>query len=270
MSAYDDAQDPVDDGVEPKGDSPEFKPVDDDTVPAASSAGPPDADASGPSDSEVNAAESDPGADEPALTPASEGESAPEADSSEGADSAAEDSADALEDSPGAEVIELVDPQAALKDELGQAQARLRTVSKAYTDLQSEMKSFRERMTARSKGQSELQMFQMARTFFDPVMNLRRSLNQPGDDLAVLLDGLRMVQKQFMDAMTQLGLEEIPGEGAVFDPNLHEALAVTPVSDSDQDGKVLMVHTVGYRVNGKVLQAAQVVIGKHEETVGEA
>jgi molecular chaperone GrpE (heat shock protein) len=42
------------------------------------------------------------------------------------------------------------------------------------------------------------------------------------------------------------------------------------VQDATQDGKVLMVHADGYTVNGKVLQAAQVVVGKHEAPVAEA
>ena len=62
----------------------------------------------------------------------------------------------------------------------------------------------------------------------------------------------------------------MPGEGATFDPQVHEALAVTPVTDASQDGKVLMVHTAGYTVNGKVLKAAQVVIGKHQADAGDA
>lgn len=162
------------------------------------------------------------------------------------------------------------DPMVALQARYDEAQARLRTVSKAYTDLQKEMKAFRERMEARSKVNSELQAFDQARRFFDPVMNLKRSLQQPEIDLETLRQGLTMVQSQFMDAMEKLGLEEVPGEGSLFDPNVHEALAVTPVTDPAQDGKVLMVHTAGYTVKGKVLQAAQVVIGKHQEPAGEA
>ena len=162
------------------------------------------------------------------------------------------------------------DPLAELQGRYDEAQARLRTVSKAYRELQAEMKAFRERMEARSKMNSELQAFDQARRFFDPVMNLKRSLQQPGDDIASLRQGLEMVQKQFMEAMEKLGLEEVPGEGCDFDPNVHEALAVTPVPDAAQDGKVLMVHTAGYTVKGKVLQAAQVVIGKHQEPAGEA
>jgi molecular chaperone GrpE len=162
------------------------------------------------------------------------------------------------------------DPTAEIQAKLDEAQARLRAVSKAYSDLQNENAAFRERMEARSKVQSEMQAFDQARHFFDPVMNLKRSLAQPTDDIGALRSGLLMVQKQFMDAMEKLGLEEIPGEGTLFNPAIHEALAVQPVSTPDLDGKVLTVITVGYRVKGKVLQAAQVLIGKYQESAGEA
>ncbi len=167
-------------------------------------------------------------------------------------------------------IRELEGEVAAARSVREEAQARLRTVSKAYSDLQHEMKAFRERMEARSKLDSELQAFQLAKTFFDPVMNLKRSL-QSGAEGEALVEGLRMVHHQFMVALEKLGLEEVPGEGAPFDPNVHEALAIAPVTDPAQDNKVLVVHTTGYSVKGKVLQAAQVVIGKlQEEAAGEA
>ena len=79
-----------------------------------------------------------------------------------------------------------------------------------------------------------------------------------------------MVLHQFEEALKKLGMEEVPGVGTPFNPNLHEALALSPVTDPEQDGKVLMVHADGYTVNGKVLQAAQVVVGKYQEPAGEA
>jgi molecular chaperone GrpE len=168
------------------------------------------------------------------------------------------------------ELVALREQVAAAKTEAEQAQARLRAVSKAYNDLQGEMRSFRERMEARAKQDSELQAFEQVRAFFDPVMNLKRSVNAPGDDVKNLVEGLRMVHQQFLDSLKRLGLEEVPGEGSPFDPRLHEALATAPVTDQTHDGRVLQVLSVGYTVKGRVLQAAQVVIGKHAETAGEA
>lgn len=174
-----------------------------------------------------------------------------------------------------AEVVELLTPEQSrireLEAQLAEAQeqsqaasARLRTVSKAYTDLQAEMKAYRERLESRAKLDNELAAFSMAKTFFDPVMNLKRSMQTAPEGIDAFVDGLKMVHHQFMEALHKLGLEEVPGEGSMFDPNVHEALAVTPTDDPEQDGRVLTVYTAGYSVKGKVLQAAQVVIGKHQ------
>ena len=168
------------------------------------------------------------------------------------------------------EIVEAEKSEAELlQEKLEATQARLRTVSKAYTDLQSEMTAFRDRMEASAKVKAERQAFDAVGAFLDPVQNLKRSLATPGEDMAALLDGLSMVEKQFLDALTKLGLEEVPGEGSVFNPKYHEALAVTPVTDPAQDGKVLVVHQGGFVVKGKVLQAAQVVIGKFEAPASE-
>ncbi|MEZ4241786.1 MAG: nucleotide exchange factor GrpE [Myxococcota bacterium] len=170
-------------------------------------------------------------------------------------------------------IAELEAEVAQLKGGQDQSMARLRAVSKAYTELQAEMKGFRERMEQRSKQDSELQSFEQIKVFFEPVMNLRRSLvaaQEGGGEGDSLLSGLRMVEQQFIDALKKLGLVEVPGVGSKFDPNVHEALGLTPVSEPEQDGIVLVVHTTGYAVGSRVLQAAQVVIGKYEEAAGEA
>ncbi len=155
-----------------------------------------------------------------------------------------------------------------LEGQLSEAQARLRAVSKKYTEMESDNKAFRERMEARAKFEAEQRRFTMAKAFFDPVMNLERSLeNVPAGDFG---QGLAMVHQQFVEALRKLGLEEVPGLGATFDPTVHEALGITPVTDPEQDGKVLVVHQKGFVVDGKVLQAAQVVIGKLQEPAGDA
>jgi molecular chaperone GrpE len=148
--------------------------------------------------------------------------------------------------------------------------ARLRTVSKAYADTQTEMRAYKDRMESRAKLDSELQAHDRVKALFDPVMNLRRSIDAAGTNPAKLVDGLRMVLQQFMDALHKLGLEEVPGVGSTFDPNVHEAVGVAPVDDPALDNRVVEVHKAGYAVKGRVLDAARVVIGKWQEPAGEA
>lgn len=180
------------------------------------------------------------------------------------------------ESSTEAPAPELVEPEPELSEEdklraqLAEAEARLREVSKRFTEQQQEMKDFRARMENQAQFKAERRSFEIARAVFEPVQNLKRSIETGGEDVAGLLQGLGMVLHQFEEALAKLGMEPVPGVGAPFNPKWHEALAATPVMDQSQDGLVLMVHLDGYMVGGKVLQAAQVIVGKYEAPAAEA
>lgn len=168
----------------------------------------------------------------------------------------------------------IVDPLRAELDatlaRLRETEGRLREVSKAFRELEADMDSFRRRATVAADQRAERRSFEVVEQFFEPVRNLRRSVDASTADPAALLDGIRMVAQQFDSTMTRLGLVEIPALGATFDPSVHEALAVSPVAEKEQDNKVLFVHAAGYRIGAKVLQPAQVVIGKFGEPTPEA
>lgn len=156
-------------------------------------------------------------------------------------------------------------PEERLRAQLNEVTAKLRTVSKAYTDMQAELPEIRRRFELQAEGKVERKTAEAVEAFLDPVMNLRRSLEAGGDDPQALLSGLQIVLHQFQAALEKLGLVEIPGVGAKFDPDLHEALAVMPVTEPEQDGKVIVVYSIGYQIRGRTLKAAQVVIGKLQE-----
>jgi molecular chaperone GrpE len=143
------------------------------------------------------------------------------------------------------------------------AQNRLRAVSKAFTDQKAEMASFQARVEAQAKTREAMHGFEAVKAFFDPVQNLQRSIELSAHDLDALVDGIKLVHKQFVGCLTKLGLEPVPGMGADFDPNVHEALALMPVTDPSLDGKVLIVHVDGYMVGNRSIQPAQVVIGSY-------
>ncbi len=170
-----------------------------------------------------------------------------------------------LEDEPV--VIELVtepDPLETAQAELKSTQARLRSVSKAYTELQDEMQSFKKRAEGQADRKSVKRTADLVRTLLEPVENLRRSLDNPGDSVETLLGGLKLVVTQFDDGMTRVGLRQTGKVGERFDPRRHEALAMTPVTDRSMDGMILMVQTTGYVLGDNILQPAQVIVGKHE------
>jgi len=194
-----------------------------------------------------------------------------------------EQAEDAAHDAPVIELvseedIELVEdpPQVSreeeLQKELEELQARLRAVSAAYREQQDEIAQTKARLERQSALKEEMRRGEVLAALFDPVENLKRSLDaaRKGATAEDTATGLEMVHKAFLAAFEKLGLEEVPGAGAKFDPNLHEALTLVPVTDTALDGVVLEVFSAGYRIGGRLIKAARVVVGQHQEPVGEA
>lgn len=73
--------------------------------------------------------------------------------------------------------------------------------------------------------------------------------------------GVVLIYNKLKRALEQKGLEEINAKDAVFDTDEHEALTNVPVTDESQKGKVLDVIQKGYKLNGKVIRYARVVVG---------
>lgn len=162
-----------------------------------------------------------------------------------------------------------------LARQLEETTAKLRIVSKAFQDQQREMTAFRERFESAAKVRQERQALELVRAFFEPVQNLRRSVEANVTDAGQLVAGLKLVQHQFQEALVKLGVEVVPGEGSVFDPSMHEAIGTVEVSEPALDGRVATVYSDGWHVRGQVLQTARVAIGRlvHQlapESAGEA
>ncbi len=97
-----------------------------------------------------------------------------------------------------------------------------------------------------------------------PVMDnfelgLEAARSAPGAD--AILQGLGMVARQFRDFLASAGLEEIPTEGAEFDPNLMEAVG-HEADAAVAEGLVLRQTRRGYKLRERLLRPASVVVSK--------
>ena len=76
-----------------------------------------------------------------------------------------------------------------------------------------------------------------------------------------MLEGLRLVVRQFATAFERLDVTTIVAEGQPFDPNLHEAISQQETEDA-APGTVLSVLQRGYKAADKLLRPALVVVAK--------
>ena len=102
---------------------------------------------------------------------------------------------------------------------------------------------------------------------FLPVMdNLDRALANAeqvgGATLQVaLLDGIRLVQKQFLVALERFDIRPVDALGKPFDPALHEAIQQVPTAEFPP-GTVCAVFQRGFTLGPRLLLAAMVSVAQ--------
>lgn len=74
-------------------------------------------------------------------------------------------------------------------------------------------------------------------------------------------EGVTLIYNKLKTTLQQNGLEEIQAMDTDFDTDEHEALTTAPAPDESKKGKVLDVIQKGYKLNGKVIRYARVVVG---------
>jgi molecular chaperone GrpE (heat shock protein) len=98
-----------------------------------------------------------------------------------------------------------------------------------------------------------------------PVIdNLERAIGaaEATHNVDALLAGTKLVHEQFLATLVPFGLERVSSVGTRFDPTIHDAIAIAPVSDPAQDNIVVAEFEPAYRVAGKVVRPAKVQVGR--------
>ena len=80
------------------------------------------------------------------------------------------------------------------------------------------------------------------------------------EDAKQLLEGIKLVERQFLETLTAIGVEEIKAEGEKFDPNMHNA--VMHVDDDSIEGEEIVVEEFikGYKYKDKVIRHSTVKV----------
>jgi len=87
-------------------------------------------------------------------------------------------------------------------------------------------------------------------------------------DKEAIMDGIKLVQKEFHKVLEERGVEKIETKGKEFDPNFHEAVCAEPTTEYP-DGMILEEIRTGYTLNGRLLRPAQVKVAKNVEEDAE-
>lgn len=76
-----------------------------------------------------------------------------------------------------------------------------------------------------------------------------------------VIEGMELTLKMMSDTMKKFNLEEIDPQGEPFDPEMHQAMSMLESADVAPN-TVINVFQKGYRLNGRLIRPAMVVVSK--------
>ena len=96
---------------------------------------------------------------------------------------------------------------------------------------------------------------------FRRALDGARGQEQPREDRAAWVEGVELIYRKLLRVLEREGVTAIEALGKSFDPWEHEALLYQD-SPGHREGEVIHVVQEGYKLHGKVLRPAQVVVAK--------
>ncbi|MHB1016755.1 MAG: nucleotide exchange factor GrpE [Coriobacteriia bacterium] len=127
--------------------------------------------------------------------------------------------------------------------------------------LQAEFDNYRKRV-AREQEDALKRAGQRIITEVLPALdNLERALAhaEAVGESTELVTGVQMVRQQVLDVFAKEGVERIDPTGSPFDPNEHQAVGQAEREDVPE-GTCVDMYQCGYRMHGRVLRPAAVVV----------
>jgi molecular chaperone GrpE len=81
------------------------------------------------------------------------------------------------------------------------------------------------------------------------------------ENLDALVKGINIIYDQMLDILKSHGVEQIKSLGENFNPSMHEAMMQT-AEPQKEDNTILQEFQKGYKLNGRVIRPAKVVVNK--------
>ena len=168
---------------------------------------------------------------------------------------------------PGPEATELDQ----LKEELAEAARERGQFRSLLQSVQADFVHYRKRTEAEQGGSRDAASGQLLLRLLPVLDDLDRALSSgPGaspEAEAGWMEGVRLIDRKFHAVLAAEGLERMAPEGAAFDPRDHEVVSYTEAAQQ-APGVVTAVVRSGYRLGGKVLRPALVVVARVPEGPG--
>ena len=191
--------------------------------------------------------EDQPVADEGSQPPVTEGSEGPEAEAGLAADETPESDENGFGDS----VLEGL-------------QADLDAAREKHLRLAAEFDNFRKRTENDLRVRWDRAQAELVGRLLEPLDDLQRVAAWEPETTSVeaIVEGVDLVERKFLKALADLGMEVVDPTGERFDPNSMEAMMRVPTESEEEDEMVQQVFRKGYVLKGQLVRPAQVSVFK--------
>jgi molecular chaperone GrpE len=141
---------------------------------------------------------------------------------------------------------------------------KLAEMQDKYIRLSAEFDNYRKRTLREKMDLSRYATEELLLKLLPVMDDFERALNhmESSIDSDALKNGIDLIYFKFNDFLRQNDVKEIVTTDAVFNVDLHDAVAKVAVEDDEKKGKIIDVVQKGYYLHDKVIRHSKVVVGE--------
>lgn len=149
--------------------------------------------------------------------------------------------------------------KAEMADALAQMQKEAKDMFDRLARVQADYENFRKRVTREKQDAIKFANEGVFKEMIPILDNLQRALQAAGAEQSNLLEGVRLVAKQFEDTLAKLDVQSFTSQGEPFDPARHEAVG-TRADENVPSQHVCEEYQRGYVLHDRLLRPALVIV----------
>jgi molecular chaperone GrpE len=138
----------------------------------------------------------------------------------------------------------------------------LETLRDRHLRLAADFENYRKRVSSELASGWTRAQAELAGSLLEGLDDLQRVSQFTSEDatLETLIEGVDLVERKLLKALTGAGLEALDPVGELFDPNTMEAMMRVPTEEEGQEGTVHQVFQKGYILKTQLIRPARVSV----------
>ena len=151
-----------------------------------------------------------------------------------------------------------------LKKKIEEVEEQKKELNNKYLHLYSEFDNYKKRTNREKLELIETASEKVIINLLPIIDDFERAnkANEKLEDITIVKDGFTLIYNKLLQLLKRFDVTEIEAKGEEFNTDLHEAVTHFPAPTEEEKGKVIDVTEKGYKIKGKVIRYAKVVVGQ--------